>query len=480
MRALGLATTIITMGLPRIAGAGPEPTESATNEADAVEEETEPPQAAASDDDDALATEPDPGGPSPKPKEVAPDGDDTDEPSPSAAPEGTEVGERAQADAGTEPSASDEAEPRTDAEAVDAEAQRRLPAWLQRITVGAFVDVYASLNVGLPRPEVGGNAFRAFDQSNGFSLAWAGLDIDFDAPKAAATVDLRFGPSTNAGWSEDSIMGIQLIKQAFGTWKIHDKVELDFGRFNTIFGAEVSESWMNHTYTRGMLYDLAQPFWHTGLRGRAQLNDTFGLNALLVNGWGHVIDNNAGKDYGLQLAVTPGEVFGLYAGYLTGPEGNEVYLAPDPGDPTRMVELETPGVNRRFRHLVDVVVTVAYRKLSLALNADYVRDDEPMEIGGLSQWYGGMLSGSYRFVHWFGLAARAELLGDPDGWMTGASEGALLGTGTLTLDFRPRPYLVLRLEGRVDGSNESLFPRGYGSTSSHQLTTTLGLVVTSF
>lgn len=341
--------------------------------------------------------------------------------------------------------------------------------WYDDLWFGAFVDGYAAFNANVPALQGGTTALRAFDRDSGFSLAWAGLDVAYDGDKAGATLSLRYGPATNYGWADDSIPGIQHVKQAFATWKVSDRFSLDFGRFDTIYGAEVAESWMNHTYTRGLLYNLAQPFWHTGLRGSAQFTDTLGVNVMLVNGWGHIVDNNIAKSVGAQLKITPGDVFGLYLGYLGGPENPDV--DPESGDRVK-------SANRRFRHLADVVMTLDWKKLSMAFNADYVFDDAPEIYGGASQWWGAMASIRYAFVERFAMAARGEFLGDPDGWMTGTD--ALLSSATLTLDLQPVDHLVLRLEGRYDGSDERLFPKGLDDTSQHQATVTLGVVVSSF
>ena len=247
------------------------------------------------------------------------------------------------------------------------------------------------------------------------------------------------------------------------------KFTLDFGRFDTIYGAEVAESWNNHNYTRGMLYNLAQPFWHTGIRAGVQFTDTWGLNALIVNGWGHIVDNNVAKTGGLQLAVTPGDVVSLYAGYLGGPENPD--HDPETGD--RVKE-----ANKTMRHLADVVLVLDWDKLSVAFNGDYIYDDAPAIYGGKSQWWGGMGSIRYAFVDTFAMAARGELLGDPDGWMT--DEEALLTSATLTLDAHPVDHLIIRLEGRYDGANQLLFPSRYQELSQHQGTVTLGVVVSSF
>lgn len=343
--------------------------------------------------------------------------------------------------------------------------------WWETIGFGAFADAYGAVNYNFPSPPQDASALRAFDPQYGFSLAWAGINVARDWDKAGLVVDLRFGAGPNAGWADPDLPGIQHVKQGYGTWKPHPRVEIDLGRFDTIYGAEVAESWMNATYSRGMLYNLAQPFWHTGLRIRTQPTDWMAITGLAVNGWGYVIDNNRGKTFGLQFGFYPRPEILIAAGYLGGPESPEE----DPVTGDRI------SASDQFRHLADLVIAGEFERFSFAFNADYVHDNAPAELGGDSQWYGAMLSGHVWFKPWVGLGLRGEFLGDPDGWMTG-TESVLLGSATASLDFRPGQARVLwlRLEGRYDGSNESLFRDGYQGTANQQVTTTLGLVVSTF
>jgi hypothetical protein len=397
-----------------------------------------------------------------------------EEPTAPAGPEPVVTPRTAEASASPEPAVPDvevaEAAPSEKTDDAEADAGEETK-WYDDVSLGVFADAYGSINYNFPVPQGGTNRLRAFDQDNGFSIAWAGLDVAYERPKFGATVNLRFGTGPNAGWADDAIPGIQHVKQAYVTWKPWKRLAIDLGRFDTIYGAEVSESWMNHTYTRGFLYNLAQPFWHTGLRVGIEAHEQVHFNILAVNGWGHIVDNNAGKTFGGQIALSSKNgVVGLAVGYLGGPESDEVDS--ETGE-------RVPNANRRARHLADAVMTIDYKRLSVALNADYIYDDTPSFYGPDQEWYGGMASASIRVVDWFYLAGRGEFLGDPDGFMSG-SRNTFLGTGTLTLDFRPVDHLTLRIDGRYDGASRSIFADGFEGSTQHQFTTTVGMVVSNF
>ncbi|MGB5683064.1 MAG: outer membrane beta-barrel protein, partial [Polyangiales bacterium] len=94
---------------------------------------------------------------------------------------------------------------------------------------------------------------------NGFGLNFAGGDLMLTGEKFALRLDLRFGPGAPL------LSPIAPIKQAYASWMPAEKLNIDVGFFDTIYGAEVVDEWANANYTRGALYFLRQPFNHMGL-----------------------------------------------------------------------------------------------------------------------------------------------------------------------------------------------------------------------
>ena len=52
-----------------------------------------------------------------------------------------------------------------------------------------------------------------------------------------------------------------------------DGLTIDVGLFDTIYGAEVADSWVNFNYTRSPLNYLMQPFYHLGVRATYEVSD---------------------------------------------------------------------------------------------------------------------------------------------------------------------------------------------------------------
>jgi hypothetical protein len=394
------------------------------------------------------------------------------------------------------------------------------PAWYDSIEFSAFVDAYFSLNYNFPKPQYDANFARAFDNDNGFALSWVGFDASYPADPVGATLSLRFGPTARTIGSScvtvtagcDSGNGLENVDQGFVSWRPggqEGSVVLDFGKFDTPYGAEVAESHLNLNYTRGVLYWLAQPFFHTGLRATAELGPSFDLKLLAVNGWNNSLDNNVGKSFGLQgtfhVAGQDSDLLSASIGYMVGPERDDVKsitCAPnqvfDPDSATGCVA--APGelafssgfVDRAsentdgLRHFIDLVVLAdPTDDLHLVFNADLFLEnlrDQSREgadldsFSGISFW-GISAAAGYAVSDEFAIAVRGEYFSDPDGAATGYRGNEVnIVTGTLTLEFLPADFLSLRLDNRIDWSDRTIFKKEIRDVTGTQVTTTLGVV----
>ena len=401
--------------------------------------------------------------------------------------------------------------------------------WYDAFQVRVFADAYYSLNYNFPKPQVGGqDVDRAYDSTNGFGLAWAGIDISHTADPVGGTLSLRFGPSAKRYNSScfsakcDADYGLENVKQAFASWRPGGEgspVTLDFGKFDTIYGAEVAESQDNINYTRGVLYWLGQPLFHTGVRLNAELGRFFNARALIANGWNNSVDNNAGKSFGVQFtAHAPrGDGHDLIAaalGYLGGPERDDYLVTQCPAGSNFDVNSSTlctagngtvssgtigrsSSDSKGWRHFIDLVVTAdPIDALHLVANADLglerVRDAADSSSFGSEKWWGAMLGARYLISHAFAIGARGEYYHDTRGLTLGsvftdraAQTDAIpipedtIFTGTLTLDYVPTRNLMIRLDNRIDHSSSQIFPKSIRSFSGNLVTSTLGVVVST-
>jgi hypothetical protein len=378
-----------------------------------------------------------------------------------------------------------------------APAQEKPKAWHELIELGAFVDTYFALNWRFPRPNQNANLYHPYTQSSGFGMAWVGLDASVAPDPVGGTLQLRFGPGVpNLALGDFSLPGgIGFVQNGYASWKPGGKegsLTLIAGKFDTIYGAEVAQSQLNINYSRGLLYNLAQPFFHTGLRADWAINDVFTFKAMAVNGWNNTLDNNRGKSLGLQVAAAPSEKISFSLGYMTGPEqadtiqcgaGTTVDIVAGACVDSAGANADTynvPGANERFRHLFDVVAD--YRPtdaLRFVFNADFVTESRLVDPNNLTtknaKWYGASLLARYQLSKVFAVGGRGEIVRDLDGLITVPAVETLY-TGTLTLEAAPTKYILIRLDNRVDAADSAVFPAKIGVTDKTQWTTILGVV----
>jgi len=388
-------------------------------------------------------------------------------------------------------------------------------SWYDSIEFSAFADAYASVNYNFPKPQFGRNVLRAHDYSNGFALSWVGVNASYPADPVGATVSLRFGPTARQIGNGcpaddkshcDSGEGLENVKQAFASWKpggADSMFTLDLGKFETPYGAEVSESHLNMNYTRSMLY-VSQPVFHTGLRASFAVSDLFDFKVLAVNGWNNTIDNNVGKSFGAQLNFhlknsEDADVVGISVGYLGGPEHDDTLVvhcgvgeqfsssstkcvsAPSATTPSEGVLDRASSNTKGWRHLVDLVVTAnPIERLRLVLNADYGLDSYRSDTGtnafDSSPYFGVLLGARVAIVDEFGIAARGEYFRDTHGFINPYTVTQNLVGGTLTLDYLPSEFLTIRLDNRLDWSDREIFNKSIRDHVGNQFTTTLGVV----
>src|SRR6478752_1634310 len=163
---------------------------------------------------------------------------------------------------------------------------------------------------------------------------------------------------------------LNYVQQAYVSYLVPagKGLTIDFGKFVTPAGAEVIENKDNFNYSRGLLFALAIPYYHAGVRAGYSFNDKVSLTGYLVNGWNDVRDNNKDKTVGASLTVKPSGKTTVIANYLVGNEQAD--------------DADGSGV----RNLIDLVATyTATDKVSVLGNFDYGHD----KIAGDGvDWYG--------------------------------------------------------------------------------------------
>ncbi|MFO0611579.1 MAG: outer membrane beta-barrel protein [Polyangiaceae bacterium] len=388
------------------------------------------------------------------------------------------------------------AEPTSPAPAADAAPAPEKPTpWYERFSIEAFVDSYVSVNFNFPEPQQNANRFRAYDVNNGASIHWAGLNVTYPANPVGATLSLRFGPSVPIYALGDAGTFLEYVKQAFVTLRPGGdtgKFQLDFGKADTLVGAEVADNQLNINYTRGLVNFIAQPFFHTGFRAAYTPIPEVSIKAILVNGANNSIDNNTGKSGGAQFVFTDTKRVTASLAYLFGPEQPDTLVltcpvdtAPQdgacvssPGAPESETTIEDGAANARFRHLADVVLDAKPTdEVRLLFNGDV--GAEQQSGGDYALWVGASLASSFKVAEIFSLGLRAEVLWDQKGFVSAVGDEVILGSGTLTAQLTPWEHFSAFFDVRGDGGDRPYFLTGVDGARRFQFTTTLGMIVST-
>jgi hypothetical protein len=310
-----------------------------------------------------------------------------------------------------------------------------------KLQVGAFVDAYFAWNENKPAdhanffPGVGTSAKRDFEA--GVNLA----QVDFVlAPRPVGfKLSLGFGTAPEVVHAAEA-RGIAAhpdiwrnLVQASAQWQtgLGRGLLLEAGVYPSHIGMEAFQTRDNWNYTRSWLGELS-PYYQTGLKLSYPFSGRWSAQLHLLNGWQVISDNNRGKSVGAQIAYGADKLSVSLNG-IVGPE-----LA-----------------NDDIRALVDVVATwKATASLSLGTSLDLAREDRPAGLD--AGWQGVGLYARFAPPAWrTAVAVRGEYYDDADGAISGVAQ--TLRELTLTLEHRPVPRLILKLEGRYDRSSADVF-----------------------
>lgn len=317
------------------------------------------------------------------------------------------------------------------------------PAAEPRLKVQAFVDTLFAYNFNRPAdrasffPGVGTSAKRHGE----FSINLAEVDLVLAPEPVGFKLQLGFGTATEVVHAAE-VRGVAAspdvwrhVVQASVQWQtsVGRGLLLEAGVYPSHIGMESFQTKDNWNYTRSWLGELS-PYYQAGLKAAYPLSERWSAQLHLLNGWQVIADNNAGKSVGAQLAWS-GDGAGVTLNGWVGPE-----LAGNDDD---------------LRAMVDVLATFKPSpSLSLGASFDAAREERPG--GGDASWRGvGLYARLAPPGSLTALALRGEYYWDEDGAISGI--GQRLREITATLEHRPVPRLILKLEGRYDRSTADVF-----------------------
>lgn len=331
----------------------------------------------------------------------------------------------------------------------DKERPSRLIHTVQDIHMGGYVDIEYNQNLTAQTTNPPGNPLRSLDANqNTFTLN--AVELDFQKtpdPKGGAgfRVDIAMGEnnqiidSLSPGTDGDEF-GLQEAYAELIT--PFAPLDLKFGRFATLAGAEVFEPHNNWNISRSFLFGLAEPASHTGIRGQYKfLEDKATVYAGVNNGWDSVVDTNMLKTFEAGLGLLAGDLSSTSVFYF-GPEN------------------ANQGGHRRFL-FSQILLWQAAEKLQFMAVIDYGNERRVLGLEGNdfenAQWHGYAGYVRYELAPKWKTAYRAEFFRDDDTFRTGLSNAVApsLWEQTVTLEYELYENLLARIEYRMDKSDDT-------------------------
>ena len=291
--------------------------------------------------------------------------------------------------------------------------------------------------------------YRAFDQKhNQFAISmaeiWLGKTPTSDSP-IGYKVRLNFGNATSV-FTPATDGDYKNIEEAYGSYlaPAGKGLQIDVGKFVTNAGAEVVEAKDNWNYSRSLLFQLAIPVYHAGIRLTYSPNDKVTLMGGVVNGWNDVVDNNTGKTVMASITLKPNAATSIIENYIGGPE--------------------ITGTNTPMRNLSDTVISyTANPMVSVLFNYDYGKE-------GPSHWQGVAGYVKIQANKWVAVVPRVEYYNDANGWSTGTVQN--ISDFTFTIEAKAADNFLWRTEYRGDFSNQAVF----SSATKNQQSLTFGFL----
>jgi hypothetical protein len=348
--------------------------------------------------------------------------------------------------------------PATSAEADQAPAPPDSARGFWRSTeLGGLIDAYYDYYSTKPD---GDALYRNFDtKHNQFAISmaqiWLAKSPSADS-RAGFKVKVNIGPAATLvnAYEPGNADFLKNIEEGFVSYLVPlgKGLQFDVGKFVTPNGAEVIEAKDNWNYSRSLLFALAIPYYHSGVRATYPVNDKVSVMGLVVNGWNDVVENNSGKTVGAQVSIKPTSALSIVQNYMAGPE--------------------QPHNSSDWRQLADSIVTYTVSPaVSLMANYDYGQDS----INGIgAHWQGIAGYAKVQANKWVTVSPRFEWYDDASGFTTGTAQTLKEATGTVEL--KATDTLLFRVEYRGDFSDQAVFKTGGGDLKKNQSSIGFGVL----
>ena len=391
--------------------------------------------------------------------------------------------------------------------------------------------VEASYTQNFNNPNTNVNSLRIFDtQANSFVPQVAQIVFERAAVASGSAVDrvgfrarLNFGAQSRFSRARTNFQpgtdNAELdFQELYGEYiaPIGNGLKIQAGKINTLIGYEGINSWENPNFSRTFMFGLSQAFTTTGIRFTYPFASWATASIGLINGWDNIEDNNRGKSFEWKVDLTPHPMFGIAFFGAYGPEqsnGNAAFGNAGTGVCTSGTTGCDPTAKRT---VVGSIITIKPTPMDTLILEPYYGNEgnattNPAVPSQNARWNGLVTYFIHDFndqtqPNAFSLRLRGEIwednggvrscvggnnfnggtnscAGGPGGFQsggglfnvpTGGGVRQTLWETTFTMQYKPAPSLITRVEFRYDKSDQNVFLRANQGINNQQ---TLGFSV---
>jgi len=173
--------------------------------------------------------------------------------------------------------------------AAQAEESHPVNTLLSSTTLSGFVDTSAIWNVGNGNAVTKRFANTGSDRQDGFNLNYVKVQlekpVDEGTWSAGYKTELMFGPDAAAMPGRLGTGSEVAIKQAYVALRapVGNGIDFKVGQFDPIVGYEVTDSYANPNFSRGLAFSNLEPYGHQGVLSSYQFSDVLGVSVGVAN-----------------------------------------------------------------------------------------------------------------------------------------------------------------------------------------------------
>lgn len=304
----------------------------------------------------------------------------------------------------------------------------------------AFVDTYYAYDFNTPPFNDRAYSTSAV-RNDEFNVNLVYLGANFKEKDTYGRLALQAGTSVEANYSTEPINGlyskpnmVKFIQEAYVGLELNENTEIEAGIFFSHIGLESFISKNNMTYTRSLVADLS-PYYQAGVKLRHHFSEQFFVEAMVLNGWQIVTENNASKAIGTKIQYNFSD--SSYLSYNT-----------------------FFGKETQFRHFHDILFqTKLMDSWNLGLQADIGFQKKQLS-SSYSTWTGFSLISQLILNNNNAFSQRIEMYSDPDQVIVQTNTPYAFQTwsGSLGWDRKIGERATWRNEFRYYHANNRVFP----------------------